>query len=130
MAYKPPMPSVQTFLTCADIFFDPHKRMTLLLGPTAHVPVPMFPAHVHLAIFIEVTSGHGSYLPRFCLRDDTGEEVWGVTMNAPFEQADPLRAAEVRFNAINVAVSKAGRYNLVLLLNGVEAAERTMWFGG
>ena len=38
-----PMPTVQAFLTCNEIFVDPNKRATILVGPCAHVPVPKFP---------------------------------------------------------------------------------------
>ncbi len=124
-----PMPTVQTFLTCNEIFVDPLKRATILFGPSAHVPIPMFPAHVRMSIYAEFTGGHGSYVPRLSLRDDAGEEVWGWTAQSPFGHTNPLTPHEVRIDDVQVAVPREGRYSLILLLNGVEAAQRTMWFG-
>ncbi len=126
---KPPLPLAQSFLTCQEVFRGQRSHGSLLLGPTAHVPLPQFPAVVQLAVYAEFTGGHASYQPEICLRDASGEEVWRWTARDPFEHRDPLLPSEVVFNDLRVAVPRAGRYTLVLLLNGEEAAQRTMWFG-
>lgn len=126
---KPPLPVAQTFLTCQEILSSKRRGAALLLGPTCKVPVPRFPAHVPLAIYAEFAGGHGSYTPRLCLRDGAAEEVWGWTAAAPFEHNDPLRPKEVTINELPLAVPRPGRYTLVLLLNGEEVAQRTLWFG-
>jgi hypothetical protein len=111
------------------VFRGQRTGSSLLLGPTAHVAVTQFPAHVLLAVYAEFTGGHGTYRPRLCLRDAAGEEVWGWTAADPFSHSDPLLPSEVTFNNLRVAVPQPGRYSLVLLLNGEEAAQRTLWFG-
>jgi hypothetical protein len=126
---KPPLPTVQSFLTCNEIFRDQQKHVLILLGPTAHVPVPKFPAHVRLAMYAEFTGGHGSYTPRMKLYDEVGDVVWSWSGQSPFEHSDPLRPTEVTFDKMIVAVPKPGRYSLALLLNEDEAAQRTLWFG-
>jgi hypothetical protein len=91
--------------------------------------VAQFPTHVRLAVYAEFTGGHGSYKPQLCLRDVAGEVVWGWSAIDPFAHNDPLLPSEVAFNDLMVAVPRAGRYSLALLLNGEEAAQRTLWFG-
>jgi hypothetical protein len=126
---KPPLPLVQSFLTCQEVFRGQRSGATLLLGPTAHVPVAQFPAHIRLAVYAEFTGGHGSYQPRLCLRDAAGEVVWGWTAADPFAHDDPLLPSDVTFNDLALAVPRPGRYSLVLLLNGEEAAQRALWIG-
>ena len=126
---KIPLPVAQSFITCHEVFRGQRSGMALLVGPAAHVPVPHFPAQVRLAAYAEFTGGHGSYQPELCLRDPEGETVWGWTAAAPFAHRDPLLPSEVAFNDLTLAVPRPGRYRLVLLLNGEEAAHRTLWFG-
>jgi hypothetical protein len=126
---KPPLPVVQSFLTCHEIFRGQRSGAWLLLSPTAHAAVRRFPTHVQLAIHAEFTGGHGSYQPQLCLRDAAGEVVWGWNAPLPFEHSDPLLPTQVVFNDLKLAVPRAGRYSLALLLNGEEVAQRTMWFG-
>jgi hypothetical protein len=126
---RPPLPSAQSFLTCHEIFRGQRTGTTALIGATSHVPVAHFPAHVRLAVYAEFTGGHGRYQPRLCLHDAAREVVWGWAAADPFEYRDPLLPAEVVFNDLTLAVPRPGRYSLVLLLNGQEAAARALWFG-
>lgn len=126
---NPPLPVAQSFLTCHEVFRGQRSGATLVLGPVAHVPATQFPALIRLAVYAEFTGGHGSYLPGLYLRDPAEEVVWRWTANDPFTHSEPLLPSEVIFNDLTLAVPTPGRYSLVLLLNGEEAAQRTMWFG-
>ncbi len=126
---KLPLPIVQSFLTCGEIFHRQESGTTILLGPIAHVPVTHFPAHVRLSIYAEFTGGHGSYRPHLCLRNEAEEAVWSWDPPGSFPQRDPLLRRVITFNDLVLNVPGAGRYSLVLLLNDEEAARRTMWFG-
>jgi hypothetical protein len=126
---KPPLPLAQAFLACREIFNDQRTGHAILVGPTSHVPLPQFPAHVRLSIFVEFTGGHGRYQPRLCLRNGAGEEVWGWGAEEPLEHSDPLLPHQVTLHDVTVAVPRAGRYSLVMLLNGEEFAQRALCFG-
>ena len=126
---KPPLPLAQAFLACREIFSDQRTGRAILVGPTGHVPLTQFPAHVRLSIFVEFTGGRGSYQPRLCLRDAADEVVWGWTAETPLEHADPLLPHQVTFHDLTLAVPRAGRYSLAMLLNGDEFAQRAMCFG-
>ncbi len=101
----------------------------MLLGPSAHLPIPNFPAFVRLAVFSEFTGGHGRYTPSLSLRDASGDEVWHWSAADPFTHTDPLLPHEVVFQDLQITVPKPGRYTLVMLLNGDDAAQRTVWLG-
>jgi hypothetical protein len=126
---RPPLPLVQAFLACHDIFIDGRTGVHILVGPTSHVPATQFPTFVRLSFVVETVGGHGAYLPRLTLTDDTDEAVWGWTAPEPFESPDPLFPHLVTFHNLAVAVPRPGRYALTLLLNGQETARRGMWFG-
>lgn len=125
----PPLPIAQTFLACGEIYSDQRTRSAILVGPTNHVPISQFPAHVRLSFFVELVGGHGSYQPRLVLRDDADEVVWGWGDPRPIEHQDPLFPQNVIFYDLMVAVPRVGRYQLEFHLNGEVAAQRTMWFG-
>jgi hypothetical protein len=126
---KPPLPVVQSFITCNEVFRGQRSGTTLLHGPVAHLPIAHFPATVRLSVFAEFTGGHGSYKPSLSLRDGSGQTVWGWPAAEPFKHSKPLMPHEVVFNDLSIAVPRPGRYTLVLLLNDEQAAERSMWFG-
>lgn len=126
---QPPLPLVHAFLACREIFQDRHTGAHIVVGPTSHVPAALFPTHVRLSFLVEVSGGHGTYLPRLALAGDADEEVWGWTAPDPFAIPNPLIPHLVTFLNLPVAVPRPGRYALVLLLNGQEAARRGLWFG-
>jgi hypothetical protein len=126
---KPPLPVVQSFLTCEQVYRDERTKALILVRPMTRVMVSHFPVHVPLAIFAEFTGGHGRYEPFLSLRDGAGQTLWSSQVAPPFEHHDPLGSSEIAFPGVSIAVPQPGRYTLALLLNGEEAAQRTMWFG-
>lgn len=125
----PPLPVVQSFLTCQEIFSNPKGGRTLLLGPLTHVPVTQFPAHVQLSIYADFTGGHGSYQPQLSLYDEAEEAAWSWTPPGLFKHSNPLLPCHAYFNDLILDVPQPGRYRLVLFLNDEQAAQRTLWFG-
>lgn len=126
---KRPLPLALAFVACQDIYRDQRTGASILVGPTSHVPLTQFPAHVRLSVWAEFTGGHGSYQPRLGLLDAADEVVWGWNAPEPLEENDPLLPHQVMFHDLMLAVPQAGRYRLVLLFNGEELAQRAMWFG-
>ena len=126
---RPPLPLVQAFLPCGEIFQDSRTGRFVLVGPTSHVPVTHFPAHVRLSVFTEFTGGRGIYQTRIVLREETDEVVWGWGPPQPVEEQDPLRTHHVTFHDLVLPVPRPGRYTLALELNGERVAQRWMTFG-
>lgn len=126
---KPPLPLAVAFVACHEIYSDRRTGVSILVGPTSHVPLKQFPAHVRLSVWAEFTGGHGRYQPRLCLLDTADEVVWGWNPPEPLEHPNPLLPHQVTFHDLMLAVPRLGRYRLVLLLNGEEMAQRAMWFG-
>jgi hypothetical protein len=126
---KPPLPIALSFLACLDIFRDDRTKAAILVGPTSHVPVRQFPAHVRVSIFAEMTGCHGSYEPQLCLLDNDDQTVWAWKGKVPVQHNDPLLPHQVTFHDLTLAVPHAGRYRLALLFNGDEFVQRSMWVG-
>jgi hypothetical protein len=120
---------IVAFVACHEIYRDQRTGVSILVGPTSHVPIQHFPAHVRLSVWAEFTGGHGRYQPRLCLLDAADEVVWGWNAPEPLEQTDPLLPHQVTFHDLQLAVPRLGRYRLVLQFNGEEAAQRALWFG-
>jgi hypothetical protein len=126
---NPPLPVVQTFLSCTQIFQDRTSGTLILIGPTMFVPAPQYPCHARLSFFAEFTGCHGAYLASLVLRDSKDQIVWGFTGTDPFEQEDPLIPHRHTFVDMKVAVPRPGHYVIGLLLNEEEAAQRRITFG-
>jgi len=126
---KPPLPLALAFVVCNDIYRDQRTGASILIGPTSHVPLGQFPAHVRLSVWAEFTGGHGQYQPRLCLLDESDEVVWGWNAPERLEHDDPLLPHQITFHDLKLAVPRSGRYRLILLFNGEELAQRGMWFG-
>jgi hypothetical protein len=117
------------FVACREIYSDQRTGVSILVGPTSHVPLHQFPTHVRLSVWAEFTGGHGRYQPRLCLLDTADEVVWGWNAPEPLEHTDPLLPHQVTFHDLMLAVPRLGRYRLVLLFNGEELTQRALWFG-
>src|SRR5262249_52319540 len=94
---KPPLPQVQLFVACKEIFHDQRTGQTILVGPISSLPLTRFPTHVRLSFFVELIGGHSHYQPRLVLRDDADEIVWGWNGPHPIDYPNPLFPHEVTF---------------------------------
>jgi hypothetical protein len=126
---KLPLPRVQLFVACNEIFHDQRTGQAILVGPFNHVPLKQFPAHVRLSFFAELLGVHGHYQPRLVLRDDADEVVSGWSGANPIDYDNPLFPHQVTFFDLKMAVPRVGRHSLAYLLNGEEVAQRGLWFG-
>src|SRR5262245_3721977 len=120
---NPPLPIAHAVIVCQEIWQDARTGTPIVVGPRSAWTPLHFPVHVRLSLMLEFTGGHGSYLPRMVLRDDTDEVVWGWGDPRPFEQRDPLAPSQVSFHDLQVAVPHPGCYQLQLLLNGDPVAQ-------
>lgn len=126
---KSPLPVVQTFLSCNQIFQDRLSGTLILIGPTMFLSAPQYPCHARMSFFAEFTGCHGSYVASLVLRDNKDQLVWGFSGTDPFEQDDPLVSHRHTFIDMRVAVPRPGHYVVSLLLNDEEAAQRRITFG-
>lgn len=126
---EPPLPLAVAIVVCREIYRDERTKIAILVGPTSHVQLHRFPAQVRLSVWVEFTGGHGGYQPRLCLLDAEEEEVWGWSVPETLVQNDPLMPSQATFHDLMLTVPRLGRYRLVLLFNGNELAQRSLWFG-
>ena len=124
MTPNPPVPVVKAFLLCREMFQDVLTKEYVLVGPTSDVRAPQFPWVAHVGVYVELTSGHGSYRPTLQLRDVTDRVVWTQTFEQPFLAQNPLRVAALAFFHVGMCIPALGRYDLVFLVNDQEIARR------
>jgi hypothetical protein len=129
MTPRPPVPVVKTFLLCRELFQDVLTKEYFLIGPTSDIRAPELPWVAHAGVYIELTSGHGSYRPSLQLRDLSDRIVWHQTFEQPFPAQDPLRVTALAFFRVGLCVPALGRYDLVFLLNDQEVARRPVMVG-
>jgi hypothetical protein len=124
-----PPPQAQAFVVCREIRQDDQTGEFILVGPVGHVPIPQFPASIRVSVYAHLTGGHGDYVIELQLRDAEGDAVWTWEARDPFPHPDPLVPAQLAFQAVNIEVPQAGRYDLVLLAGGDDIASQPLLIG-
>lgn len=125
-----PTPVVQAFVVCREIYQDQRTNEFILIRPFNQLTFASFPARYRLAVYTHITGGHGSYRVGFHLRDREDRPVWGIEWMDPLDHPDPLEPQQVVFHSVDVDFPKAGKYELVLVLNGEDTASQGIWARG
>jgi hypothetical protein len=124
-----PVPQVQAFVVCREIWSKPGSQEFLLADPRSHLPLQTFPADVILSVYVHLTGGHGNYPLEFLLRNSAGENVWDWEPPELLEHPDPLEPQQLFFQDLVVHVPRAGRYELALLAGGEEIGRQPLLVG-
>jgi hypothetical protein len=119
-----PAPVAKSLLLCREIFEDARTHQYILVGPSSDIRVFQVPCVMTLAVYAEVTSGHGAYRPSLQLRDAEDRPVWTQNYDRPFTATDPLRVASLAFFDVPLCIPALGHYDLVLLADGEEVTRR------
>jgi hypothetical protein len=123
----PPLPLVQAFVVCREIWELADTQEHVLIGPFSRVTCAEFPAHVVASVYAHPTEARGRYDLALQLVDDDGEVVWTRPRNTLIEEHDPLMPHRIVLRQVTVCVPQPGRFHLVLLLNGVTVAQQAVW---
>ncbi len=123
MERKTTPPAVQTFLICREIFQDQRTGEHILVGPSHEYLSPHFPATAELNVFVQVSSGHGSYRPELRLQDLEGQVAWAQALDPPFKASDPLKIITLTFH-LHLSIPQPCKYEIVLLANEEEVGRR------
>jgi hypothetical protein len=126
MAGNLPLPLVQSFLVCRDIFQDRQTGEYLLLGPCTGMTLPGFPVAVNVALYIKLTGGHGTYHLEVQLRDHEGGLVGSCPDKEPLHLTDPLASFQISWRQLALQFPRPGRYDLILLANGEDLAHHAL----
>jgi hypothetical protein len=127
MTSKPPTPVARSFLVCRDLAQDAFTRDYILIRPVIDLLVPQIPCMAQLHVYLQMTSGHGSYLPSLQLLDMNEQVLWSQSYTSPFQAQDPLRIVCVAIHNIGLSFSRPGRYDLMFLANEEEVARHPLW---
>lgn len=129
-------PLCLALLVCDSITRDPTTGKMNLLGTFGGIVSKSYPAtHPQLAVFIELTNGHGEtslelklvkVLPRSVdtVDDIIGEPVQQWSMNVTFP--DPIAMFQIALGVTNVVLPEAGEYRFILECQGVFLMERRL----
>jgi hypothetical protein len=127
MPTLPPPPLVQAFVVCREIWELADSREHVLIGPCSRATCAEFPAHIVVSVYAHLTDARGRYEIVLQLVDAEGEVAWTWPRTAVVEEYDPLMPHRVVLRQITVCFPQPGRFQLVLLSNGVAVAQQTMW---
>jgi hypothetical protein len=127
MPGMPPLPLVQAFVVCREIWELADTREHVLIGPFSRVTGAECPAHVVASVYAHLTEARGRYELALQLVDDDGEVVWTWPRNALIEEHDPLMPHRVALRQVTVCFPQPGRFHLALLLNGITVAQQAVW---
>ena len=123
--HKPPKPVANTFVVCRELFQDQQGKEIIIIGPAVEVPAPQYPFIASMNAFGLFTSLRGSYRLKLQLEDGEGGAVWSHEMPQALQNTDPLVTVQVCFTNLPTCLPKPGKYDMVLLANGEEAARYT-----
>jgi Family of unknown function (DUF6941) len=126
MTSKPPLPSVQAFLTCKQIVEDARTKELILIGPANGVVLPHFPARFPLSAFAFLTGGHGSYRLALEMRDADGKTTGRIEFNEPLAYDNPLMVYRIVLHELILEFPKPGRYDLVMRANDEDMAHQVI----
>lgn len=112
------------FVVCESFILDQLTQQRSLIGMISSIWAPSFPAvHAKLAIYAEITNGHGTYewgVKLVYANDD--EELFSAS--APVVFSDPRMVVNLAFTLNNVIFPRPGEYRFQLLSDGIIVVER------
>jgi hypothetical protein len=127
MKKSPPQPAAQAFVVCREIFEDNHSGEYILFGPRSAFRLPKLPGSIRFAAYAHLTELHGQYVLELRLEDSRGEILWDVRAEPPIKHDDPLMPHRFAFRDLSIRIEAAGRYDLLLMTEGMEIARHVLW---
>lgn len=118
MPAKPPLPLVQAFVVCRELYHSPRTGDLILFAPFSSLTGPRYPAKVPLSVYAHLMDARGRYAIALRLLDAADEVVWEWELPQPIEESDPLAPHRIILPEVPVLFPKAGRYDLVIAVNG------------
>ena len=118
-----------TFTACRQIQRLPQTNPPeyVLVAPTINWWSHDYPAEVRMGLFIEFTGAEGAYVPRIEVYDGDGDLLGCLAEGGPFVSNDPVAVHCITLERVSFSVPTPGLYDLVLFMNGEEAARRQPW---
>jgi hypothetical protein len=126
MRGKPPLPQVQAFVVCREIYEAPKSKDLALVAPFSGVTLPRYPARLQFSVYAHLTEARGRYAMGLHLEDSDGQAVWAWDLPNPVEEQDPLLSHRIALHDIVVEFPRPGRYNLSIVANGDELAHHVL----
>jgi hypothetical protein len=126
MTRQPPQPLAQSFVVCREIIQDVHTGTAMLVGPFHRLGLPAFPSAIRVAVFIQMTGGHGNYRLGMQLQDAEGRTLGEIEGPEPVLMDDPVSYYQAFWRDIGLPFPQPGKYDLVLMGNGEELSRHAL----
>jgi len=127
MKAHPPQPAAQAFVVCREIFEDHHSGDYILFAPRSAFRMAKLPGSIQFAVYAHLTELHGKYVLELRLEDSKGDILWGVRADPPIKHDDPLMPHRFAFRDLSIRIAAPGRYDLLLMTEGMEIARHVLW---
>jgi hypothetical protein len=127
MKKSPPQPGAQAFVVCREIFEDNHLGEYILFGPRSAFRLEKLPDSIKFGVYAHLTGLRGEYELELRLEDSEGDTVWSVRADPPITHDDPLMPHRFAFRDLWIPIETPGRYDLLLLAEGLEIARHVLW---
>ena len=85
------------------------------------------PGSIRFAVYAHLTELHGKYILELQLEDSQGDILWKVRADPPVKHDDPLMPHRFAFRDLSISVAAPGRYDLLLMTEGMEIARHALW---
>jgi hypothetical protein len=127
MKKSPPQPGAQAFVVCREIFEDNHLGEYILFGPRSAFRLGKLPGSISFGVYAHLTGLRGQYFLELRLEDSQGEILWSVRADPPITHDDPLMPHRFAFRDLSIPINTPGRYDLLLMTEGMEIARHVLW---
>jgi hypothetical protein len=114
-------------VVCREIFEDNHLGEYILFGPRSSFRLPSLPGSINFGVYAHLTELRGEYVLELRLEDSRGEIVWSVSADPPVTHDDPLMPHRFAFRDLSIRIEAPGRYDLLLMTEGLEIARHVLW---
>ena len=118
MAAERPVPIVQAFVPCREIYEDARSNEYILIAPFSQIALDNLPGIFRFSLYLSLVNGRGDYAFGFDLRDNLDESIWDWTVPVPITFDGPLQPHQVALYDIAIQIPRPGSYRLALILDG------------
>jgi hypothetical protein len=119
-------PLIHSFVVCRQVFEDARTHEFILIGPCCRFGVPSFPGTIRFTVYAHLKL-HGEYFPEFQLEDSDGRIIWDHRAPRSIAPVDPILPHQLVYYDVTIVVPDPGRYDLLLMGQGIEIARHALW---
>lgn len=114
---KPPLPVVQAYLLCREIFQAENTGEHIIVGPFSRVTLPRGVQRLRFSVYAQLTDAEGEYQLELQARDGDDVMIWNLELPEPLFHDDRLTPHKIALHNLTIELPVPGKYDVVLLAN-------------